>query len=170
MAFALLNPVAISTGSEYTVFGDRRLCPAVHCFHLRLQSMRCDTPLLFGLDLISSGFSVVGSTIAWETWKVIGFQAEHADASGRNIESAGYACEHMGDHEDDPAVAVWQSDRVAISQPRPGKDGFGTDDLLASTFMGYDAYAALGLRSLVWIVCWSFWQGHGLGDDHPSEH
>jgi hypothetical protein len=84
---------------------------------------------------------------------VIGFQAEHADASRRHHGSAGYACEHMGDHEDDPTVAVWQSDRVAISQFRPGKDGFGTDDHLASTFMG-TADTAFGLSRLVWVVRW----------------
>jgi hypothetical protein len=84
---------------------------------------------------------------------VIGFQAEHADASRRHIGSAGYACEHMGDHEDHPTVAVWQSDRVAISQFRPGKDGFGTDDHLASTFMG-TADTAFGLSRLVWVVRW----------------
>jgi hypothetical protein len=102
---------------------------------------------------------------------VIGFQAEHADASRRHHGSAGYACEHMGDHEDHTAVAVWQSDRVAISQSRPGKDGFGTGDLLASTFMG-TADAAFGLRRLVCCAdcIRGFWQGHGLGDDHPSKH
>jgi hypothetical protein len=84
---------------------------------------------------------------------VIGFQAEHADASRRHHGSAGYACEHMGDHEDHTAVAVWQSDRVAISQFRPGKDGFGTDDHLASTFMG-TADTAFGLSRLVWVVRW----------------
>jgi hypothetical protein len=77
----------------------------------------------------------------------------------------------MGDHEDHTAVAVWQSDRVAISQSRPGKDGFGTGDLLASTFMG-TADAAFGLRRLVCCAdcIRGFWQGHGLGDDHPSKH
>ena len=71
---------------------------------------------------------------------------------GATVGIQGMRASIRGDHEDHIVVAICQNDRVVVQWCRPGEDGSGTDDLLASPFMAHNAYTALGLRLLAWVV------------------
>ena len=67
---------------------------------------------------------------------------------GATVGIQGMRASIRGDHEDHIVVAICQNDRVVVQWCRPGEDGSGTDDLLASPFMADNAYAAFGLGFL----------------------